>query len=87
MLKGFNFVPTCKNIEKAKLKIELEAFGRMLRLKWHFRNENKDIHCGILKPKSKFNPLNNDAAIKLHLSSLEKTYESSSSKRQIEQSK
>ena len=48
----------------------------MLRLKWHFRNENKDIHRGILKPKSKFNPLNKDAPTKLHLSSLEKTYES-----------
>ena len=76
MLKGFNFVPTCKNIDKAKLKIELEAFGRMLRLKWHFCNENKDIHRGILKPKSKFNPLNKDAPLKLHLSSLEKTSES-----------
>ena len=33
--KGLNFVPTCNNIDKAKLKMELEAFGRMLRLKWH----------------------------------------------------
>ena len=31
--KGLNFVPTCNNIDKAKLKMELEAFGRMLRLK------------------------------------------------------
>ena len=42
--KGLNFVPTCNNIDKAKFKMKLEAFGRMLRLKWHFRNENKDIH-------------------------------------------
>ena len=52
--KGLNFVPTCNNIDKAKLKMELEAFGRMLRLKWHFRNENKDIHRDMFKPKSKF---------------------------------
>ena len=32
LLKGLNFVPTCNNIDKAKLKMELEAFGRMLRL-------------------------------------------------------
>ena len=34
--KGLNFVPTCNNIDKAKLKMELEAFGRMLRLKLAF---------------------------------------------------
>ena len=43
----------------------------MLRLKWHFRNENKDIHHDMFKPKFKFNPCNKDAAIKLYLSSLE----------------
>ena len=31
--KGLNLVPTCNNIDKAKLKLKLEAFGRMLRLK------------------------------------------------------
>ena len=50
--------------------MELEAFGRMLRLKWHFRNENKDIHRDMFKPKSKFNPRNKDAAIELYLSIL-----------------
>ena len=34
--KGLNFVPTSNTIDKAKLKRELEALGRMLRLKWHF---------------------------------------------------
>ena len=57
--------------------MELEAFGRMLRLKWHFRHENKDIHRDMFKPKSKFNPRNKDAAIELYLSSLEeKLFES-----------
>ena len=50
--KGLVIVPTCNNIDKAKLKMELQAFCRMLRLKWHFRNENKDIHCDVFKPKS-----------------------------------
>ena len=50
--------------------MELEAFGRILRLKCHFRKENKDIHRDMFKPKSKFNP-HNDAAINLYLSSLE----------------
>ena len=31
--KGLNLVPTCNNVDKAKLKMELEAFGRMLRFK------------------------------------------------------
>ena len=34
--KGLKFVPTSNHINKAKLKMELEAYGRMLRLKWHF---------------------------------------------------
>ena len=68
--KGVNFFPTCNNIDKAKFKMELDAFGKMLRLKWHFRNENKDIHRDMFKPKSKFNTRNKDAAIELYLSSL-----------------
>ena len=70
LLKRLNFVSACNNIYKAKIKIELEAFGRMLCLKWHFCNENKDIHCDMLKPKSKVNPRNKDADIELYLSSL-----------------
>ena len=30
--KGLNFVPTSNTIDKAKLKTELEVFGRILRL-------------------------------------------------------
>ena len=33
--KRLNFVPTSNTIDKAKLKMELEALGRILRLKWH----------------------------------------------------
>ena len=73
--KGLNFVPTCNNVDKAKLKMELEAFGRMLRLKLHFRNENKDVHRAMFKPRPKFNPRNEDAAIELYLSCLEEKLE------------
>ena len=68
--KRLNFVSACNNIYKAEVKMELEAFGRMLCLKWHFRNENKDIHRDMFKPKSKVNPRNKDADIELYLSSL-----------------
>ena len=71
MSKGLNFAPTCNNIDKAKRKMELEAFRRMLRLKCHFLNENKDIHRDMFKPKYKFNPRNKDAAIELYVISLE----------------
>ena len=30
--KGLNFVPTCNSIDKVKLKMESENFGRILRL-------------------------------------------------------
>ena len=69
--KGLNFVPTSNTIDKAKLKRELEALGRMLRLKWHFRNGKKDFDPEKFKPKSTFNPRNKDAAIEIYMSSLE----------------
>ena len=74
--KGLKFIPTSNTIDKAKLKIELEAFGRMLRLKWFFRNDEKEFNPDKFKPKSTFNPRNKDAAIEIYLSSLEgKTHE------------
>ena len=33
---GLNFVPTCNNVDKAKLEMKLRAFGRTLRLNQHF---------------------------------------------------
>ena len=41
-------------------------------LKWHFRDENKDIHRDKFNPKSKVNLRNKGGAIELYLSSLEK---------------
>ena len=70
--KRLNFVSACNNIYKAKVKMELEAFGRMLCSKWHFRIGNKDIHRDMFKPKSKVNTRNKDADIELYLSSLKK---------------
>ena len=50
--KGLNFVPTSNTIDKAKLKTELEALGRILRLKWYFRNEENEFDLDQFKPKS-----------------------------------
>ena len=69
--KGLKFIPTSNTIDKAKLKIELEAFGRMLQLKWFCRNDEKEFNTDKFKPKSTFNQTNKDAAIEIYLSSLE----------------
>ena len=69
--KGLNFIPTCNKVDVARLKLELEQFGRMLRLKWHFRDDKRDIPINPLKTKSTFNPRNKDTAIEIYLSSLE----------------
>ena len=71
MSKGLNFVPTSNTIDKAKLKMELEALGRILRLKWHFRNEENVFDLDQFKPKSTFSPGNKDAAIEVCVSSME----------------
>ena len=57
--KGLKFVPTPNRIDKAKLKQELEVFGRKLRLMWHFRNDERIFDCNKkFRPKSTFNPKN-----------------------------
>ena len=53
--------------------MELEAYGRMLRLKQHFWNE-KDFVCDKIKAKSTFNPKNKYAATEIHLNSLEEKH-------------
>ena len=69
--KGLNFIPTCNKVDLAKLKLELEQFGRMVCLKWHFRNDKRDIPINPFKTKSTFNPRNKDVAIEIYLRSLE----------------
>ena len=41
--KGLKFVLTTNHINKAKLKMELQAYGRMLRQKWQTRNDEKEF--------------------------------------------
>ena len=70
--KVSKFIQTSNTLDKAKLKIEFEAFDRMLRLTWFFRNDEKEFNTDKFKPKSTFNPRNKDAAIEIYLSSLQK---------------
>ena len=69
--KGLKFITTSNTIDKAKLEIVLEAFGRMLRLKWFFQDDEKEFNLDKFKPKSTFSSRNEDAAIEIYLSSLE----------------
>ena len=69
--KGLKFVPTPRGINKALIKEELEAYGRKLRLMWHFRNDERELSYDPFKKKSKFDPKRKDAAIELYLSRLE----------------
>ena len=54
--KGLQFVPTPKHFNKALLREDLENFGRKLRLKWFFRNDERQFNINPFKQKSKFNP-------------------------------
>ena len=51
--------------------MELETYGKILCLKWHFRNDDKELDRNKFKPKSTFNPRNKDAAIEIYFNSLE----------------
>ena len=69
--KGLKFVPTANRIDRAKLKTELEEYGRKLRLMWYFRNDERSFVVDRFRPKSSFNRRNKDAIIEKHLSCLE----------------
>ena len=69
--KGLKFVPTANKIDRARLKTELEEYGRKLRLMRHFRNDEKPFPYEKFRPKSTFNPRNKDTVIETYLSSLE----------------
>ena len=71
LFKGLKLILTSNTTDKAKLKIELEAFVRMLWFKSFFRNDEKEFNPDKFKPKSTFNLRNRDAAIEIYLSSLE----------------
>ena len=43
----------------------LEAYVKMLRLKWHFRSDKKEFDQNKFQPKSNFNPRKKDAAIEI----------------------
>ena len=51
--KGLKFVPTPRGIHKALIKEELEAYGRKLRLRWHFRNDERELSYDPFKKKPK----------------------------------
>ena len=63
--KGLRFCLTPNTIGKSILKEDLEKFVRKVRLKWHYRNDNRIFDPNPFKPKSKFNPPKSDAAIEL----------------------
>ena len=69
--KGLKFVPSANKIDQAKLKRELEEYGRNLHLMWHFRNDERTFSTDKFRPKSFFKPSNKDTIIKTYLSYLE----------------
>ena len=69
--KGLKFCPTPRDLDRGKLKTDLEEFGRRLRLKWFFREEDRGFETNPFRSKSKFDPPKDDVAIEIYLSRLE----------------
>ena len=65
-------MPSANKIDQAKLKRELEEYGRKLRLMWHFQNDERTFTAEKFRPKSSFNPSNKDTIIETYLSCLDK---------------
>ena len=45
--KGLKFAPSANEIDRAKLKREMEEYGRKLRLMWHFRNNERTFSTDL----------------------------------------
>ena len=69
--KDLKFCPTPNSVGKSVVKEYLEKFGRILRLKWHYRNDERFFDHNPFWPKSKLNPSKTDAAIELYISPIE----------------
>ena len=78
--KGLKFVMTPKELDYSQIKVDLESFGRRLRLKWHFRESEDFSEYPAFRPRSKFNPRHKDVAIEMYLSKLEEELMSISAK-------
>ena len=77
--KGLKFSPTPTDIDKAKLKEDLEAYKRRMRLRWHFRNNTdsdsqdaSDNNSNTFRIKSTWQPPKDDPVLENYLSLLEK---------------
>ena len=71
---GLKFVLAANKIDRAKLKSELEEYGRKLRLMWHFTNDEKPFSSEKFRSKSIFNSRDKDTVIETYFSSLEERY-------------
>ena len=69
--KGLKFCPTPRDLDRGKIKTDLEQFGRRLRLRWFFREEERGFETNPFRPKSTFSPPKDDVAIEVYLSRVE----------------
>ena len=69
--KGLKLVPTTRGVNKALINEELEAFGRRLKLMWHFRNDDREFSYDLCTKQSYFDSKRKDAVIDLYLKCLE----------------
>ena len=73
--KGLQFSSTPTDIDQAKLKENLEAYKRRMRLRWHFRNNEDNFtphDKDKFRAKSTWLPPKEDPVLENYLSLLEK---------------
>ena len=71
--KGLDFAPVQRKINELELRSDFEEFCRMVRTKWHFRNEPTPNFSNVtyVKFKSKWSPPKGHSAIELFLTKVE----------------
>ena len=69
--KGLNFCPTPTCLNKGEIKDDLENFSRRMRLKYHFKDQPTVENTSQFKPKSRFNPKNENQVLETYLKCVE----------------
>ena len=72
--KGLKFSAVTTDIDRARLRQDIEELKRRMRLRWFFKDEEPhDFNdYNKFKPKSSWNPLNDNPLVESYLSVLEK---------------
>ena len=70
--KGLTFIPTPEKFDKHQIKLDVEEFGRQVKLRLFFKDDEKDFsYTPAFRVPSTWTPAINEVELEVYLSILE----------------